>query len=96
MMAEKEQITNAGLLRISRNDDTRSFLKALEALDANRITSGMWNKLYALVAIARKNTNINYWVYAGTLNCYDVTDRSVTKRTILGGSSILDIIRGKK
>jgi hypothetical protein len=31
-----------------------------------------------------------------TYRCYDVTDRSVTKRTILGGSSILDIIRGKK
>jgi hypothetical protein len=76
--------------------DTQSFLDTIEKLPANKITNGMWNKLYALIAVVRNSAKVNYWIYQGTLHEYDVTNRTVVPIMLEDGMAIGNIVGGKK
>jgi hypothetical protein len=49
-------------------------------LDPATISPGMWNKLYALLAIKRKAIGNNICIYSGTQYEYDVTNRTYWAR----------------
>jgi hypothetical protein len=55
----------------------------------------MWNKLYALVALAREKAQKPYWIYVGTLSVYDVTTRVIEARAIEYGQTLGEIILSK-
>jgi hypothetical protein len=94
-MAEKQHINRAQLCRV-KNGDVASFLDALEKLEPTQITHGMWNKLYAIIAVIRNYERINYWIYDGTFFEYDVTTRTVEPHIVENGESIGTILRDKQ
>ena len=94
-MQDKEHLTRSKLLKID-GKDVASFLDVLERKEPAEISAGMWNKLYALIAIVRRFEHVNYWIYDGYTNSYDVTNRQVEKRIIENSNTIGDIVRNKK
>jgi hypothetical protein len=68
---------------------------AIELTPAQQVSPGMWNKLYALVALAREKAQKPYWIYAGTLSVYDVTNRVIEVKAIEDSHTIGEIILSK-
>jgi hypothetical protein len=93
-MSPKQLITREQMVR-AHGPTVSSFLDTIEKLKPARISNGMWNKLYALIAIIRKAEHINYWIYQGPRYEYDVTNRQVSPVLSEHGMSIGNIIGGK-
>jgi hypothetical protein len=89
----QQSINRHGLIKIHGNEII-SFLDMLE--NTKYISNGVWNKLYALVAVAREHTNTNYTTYDGYTQSFDTINRSVAPRSVENGCSIGDMIRGKQ
>jgi hypothetical protein len=69
---------------------------AIELTPAQQVSPGMWNKLYALVALAREKAHKSYWIYSGTLSVYDATNRVVEAKAIEDGHTLGELILAKK
>jgi hypothetical protein len=73
----KERITRDNLVAFIKEAGIAHFLDRVETTTPAQISNGVWNKLYAVIAVVRDFTHINYWIYEGDTHVYDVTDRSV-------------------
>jgi hypothetical protein len=86
----QEKITRKELLRY--HDD--SIIKFLDFLEqTNKITNGVWNKLYALLAIARKQSGCNYTMYQGYTSVFHVIDRTVNPVSFEYGTSLEELLK---
>jgi hypothetical protein len=73
----------------------KTFLSAIELTPDHRVSPGMWNKLYALLALAREKAQRPYWIYVGTLSVYDVTNRVIEARAIEDSHTFGEMILSK-
>jgi hypothetical protein len=90
----KLPITRKQIIFSNSDKSLGSFLDAIETRPS--ISDGMWNKLYAILAISRSFYKEPYWIYRGTAYQYDVTNRKVEAIMHEDGLSIGEMIKSKR
>jgi hypothetical protein len=93
-MAEKKTLDRNKLLLIA-DPTIKSFLNALGSqTDASKLSDGMWNKLYAIIATIRNIEKVNYWVYTDYAYDYDVHLRTIEPHHFDNGCTIGELKHG--